>query len=261
MAQLPSNVEPFADSDVTPAVRGFLHRPAEASGAGVVLTHSAGSNCEAPLLVAVAEAFARAGYTVLRCDLPFRQRRPHGPPLPGSAAEDREGLRRALGALKTLVPGRLFLGGHSYGGRQATMLAAADAALTDGRLAFSYPLHPPRSASQLRTNHFPKLRTPTLFVHGSRDPFGSPQEMKAALKLIPAETSLIIIEGATHDLAPGKQNPFTQTDLAGSILTAFTRLFHEVSQHGLWGATRDEMQSSSRGHECGTDIRDHTESK
>jgi len=153
------------------------------------------------------------------------------------------------------------LGGHSYGGRQATMLAAADAALTDGRLAFSYPLHPPRSASQLRTNHFPKLRTPTLFVHGSRDPFGSPQEMKAALKLIPAETSLIIIEGATHDLAPGKQNPFTQTDLAGSILTAFTRLFHEVSQHGLWGATRDEMQSSSRGHECGTDIRDHTESK
>ncbi len=244
MAQLPSNVEPFADSDMTPAVRGFLHRPPEASGAGIVLTHSGGSNCEAPLLVAVAEVFARAGFTVLRCDLPFRQWRPHGPPRPGSGVEDREGLRRALGALKKIVPGRLFLGGHSYGGRQATMLVAADPALTDGLLAFSYPLHPPRRASQLRTNHFPKLRTRTLFVHGSRDPFGSPQEIEAALKLIPVETSLIIIEGASHDLAPHKENPLNQTDLAGTVLTAFTHFFPEVSRHGPRGATRDEMQSS-----------------
>jgi len=217
-------VEPFLDEG-EPAVRGFLHRPAQPSSAGIVLTHSAGGDCEAPLLVAAAEAFAGAGYAVLRCDLPFRQRHPSGPPRPGNAAEDRESLRRALGALRKLAPGRLFLGGHSYGGRQATMLAAADPGLMEGLLALSYPLHPPRNKSQLRTSHFPKLRTRTLFIHGSRDPFASVQEMEAALKLIPAETSLVMVEDAGHDLRSRRQSPGAQTDLAATLLTEFIRFF------------------------------------
>ena len=79
-----------------PAVRGFLHQAETAGGDALVLTHGAGSNCEAPLLVGLAEQFAAAGVTVLRCDLPYRQRRPKGSPFPSGAAEDREGLRRAV---------------------------------------------------------------------------------------------------------------------------------------------------------------------
>jgi len=223
-SKLETDLEPFLD-DGEPAVRGFLHRPAQPSSAGIVLTHSAGGDCETPLLVTLAETFTRAGYSVLRCDLPFRQRHPSGPPRPGNAAEDREGLRRALGALKKIAPGPLFLGGHSYGGRQATMLAAADPGLIEGLLALSYPLHPPRQQSQLRTSHFPKLRTRTLFVHGSRDPFGSPPEMEAALKLVPADTSLVIVEDAGHDLGFRKRSAPTGTGLAATILTEFTRFF------------------------------------
>lgn len=167
-----SDIVALAD-DSKPAVRGFLHHPPAASGDALLLTHGAGANCEAPLLVAVAGAFAEAGFTVLRCDLPFRQKRPHDPPLRGSAAEDREGLRHAVSVLRKLVPGRLFLGGHSYGGRQASILAAAEPTLVEGLLLLSYPLHPPRQSSELRTAHFPKLQTRALFVHGSRDPFGT----------------------------------------------------------------------------------------
>jgi len=123
---MPAKVERFIDSDQAPAVRGFLHRPAEPSGDGLVLTHGAGGNCDAPLLVALAEGLAEAGLSVLRCDLPFRQARPHGPPR-GSGSDDREGLRRALHVLRKFAAGRVFMGGQSYGGRQATMLAAEDA--------------------------------------------------------------------------------------------------------------------------------------
>jgi len=204
-----STVERFnVETPDQPAVRGFLHRPEAAPREALVLTHGAGSNCGAPLLVALADAFSSAGILVLRCDLPFRQARPHGPPF-GNGAQDRAGLRRAVEVLRELAlrdgtPVRVSLGGHSYGGRQASMLAAEDASIADRLLLLSYPLHPPDKPQQLRTAHLAKLQTPALFVHGSRDPFGSLDEMRAALELIPARTQLIAIEGAGHDLAHGR---------------------------------------------------------
>jgi hypothetical protein len=181
-------------------VRGFLHQPDAPDGRGLVLTHGAGSNAGAPLLVAVAEELAAAGITVLRSDLPFRQARPHGPPFPAAAAQDRAGLRRAVMLLRGRVPGKVFLGGHSYGGRQATMLAAEEPDLAAGLLLLSYPLHPPKRPAEMRTAHFAQLSTPALFIHGTRDPFGSVEEMRAALQLIAGPHELVTIEGAGHDL-------------------------------------------------------------
>ncbi|HYL37345.1 MAG TPA: alpha/beta fold hydrolase [Bryobacteraceae bacterium] len=184
----------------------------------LILTHGAGSNRNAPLLVAVANAFAAAGTEVLRYDLPFRQERPHGPPRPGDAARDREGLREQVLKAREKQPEHVWLGGHSYGGRQASILAAETPGLVDALLLLSYPLHPPRKPDQLRTAHFPKLRTPLLFVHGSRDPFGSMEEMKHALALIPGGARLIEVEGAGHDL--GREREV----LAASIVAEFMRL-------------------------------------
>jgi uncharacterized protein len=186
------------------SVRGFLHKPCDPVTASLVLTHGAGGNCEAPLLIAVATAFCRAGVLVLRCDLPFRQRKRFGPPPPATAAENRTGLRDAVGAIRTLASGRLFLGGHSYGGRQASILAAEQPELADTLLLFSYPLHPPGKPNQLRTDHFPNLKVPATFVHGTQDSFGSIEEIRATLHLIPAKTELVVIEGAGHDLKRGK---------------------------------------------------------
>ena len=79
----------FSDDSLNPAVRGFLHSPEHPNGDALILTHGAGSNCTAPLLVAISETFAGHGYVVLRCDLPFRQKRRTGPPFPGNAERDR----------------------------------------------------------------------------------------------------------------------------------------------------------------------------
>ena len=169
-----------------------------------MLTHGAGGNCRAPLLVAAAEAFVASGFCVLRCDLPFRQRRPTGPPSPSGAAADRAGLKEATAAMRELVDGPVHLGGQSYGGRQATMLAAEEPEVARALLLFSYPLHPPGQPGRLRVEHFPRLRLPALFVQGSRDPFGTPAELRAAVAQIPAPTELMPIENAGHDLRRGR---------------------------------------------------------
>jgi len=205
-------------------VHGYLHH-AENSSDFLVLTHGAGGNCNGPLLVALAEQFAAAGVNTLRCDLPFRQRRPSGPPSPSTAKQDQEGLRRALAVLRTRFAGRAYVGGASYGGRQASMLVASEPALVDGLLLLSYPLHPPGRAAQLRTAHFPEIKTPTLFVSGTKDGFGSIAELEAAIKLIPAPTKLVPIQGAGHGLLQ-KSNRET---LPAEIVQASVEFFSVVT--------------------------------
>ena len=216
--------EPFLDNASSPPVRGVLHRPATPSGDGLVLTHGAGGNCNAPLLVALADAFCARGLTVLRCDLPYRQQRPTGPPR-GSGAEDRAGLRRAAEACRKAAHRRLFLGGISYGGRQATMLAAEDPAVCDGLLVLSYPLHPPGKTEQLRTKHLPNIRVPALFVSGDKDPFGSPAELEQALRLVLTQPRLLIVEKAGHDLGFCKRAKTKAGDLPALILQTFVQRF------------------------------------
>ena len=221
-----SSPQVYTDVSVDPFVRGFLHRPERPNGQGLVLTHGAGSNCQAPLLIAVAESFSSAGFLVLRCDLPFRQDRPYGPPSPHDGKRDRAGLQNAVMALRNRAGGPVFLGGHSYGGRQASMLCAepTEAKLVPVRalLLMSYPLHPPRKPAQLRTQHFCNLRTPALFVQGTRDPFGTVEEIEQALKLIPASTKLLTVDGAGHDL--GFKGKSRREGLPGTVLAELQSL-------------------------------------
>jgi uncharacterized protein len=220
-----SHVEPFSETSLDPPVRGFLHRPSPPIKDGLILTHGAGGNCRGPFLTALGEAFSGGGFVVLRCDLPFRQARSFGPPRPGDATRDRQGLKNAVIVLRNIAPGRIFLGGQSYGGRQATMLCAHEPGLVDGLLLLSYPLHAPGKPDQLRTQHLPKLCIPTLFVHGTRDPFGSIEEMKDALKLIPAQTGLLPVEGEGHDL--GFKAKRRRDELPAIVLAEFQKAFRK----------------------------------
>jgi predicted alpha/beta-hydrolase family hydrolase len=188
----------------------------------LLLTHGAGSNRNAPLLVALANAFAEHQIEVVRYDLPYRQERPHGPPRPGDSAKDREGLRQEIIKLREKHAGQIWLGGQSYGGRQASILAAETPTLADRLLLLSYPLHPPGKPSQLRTAHFSMLQTPALFVHGSRDPFGTLDELKTALALIPAPVRLLEVEGAGHDL--GRDRLSLAARIASTSASSFMKL-------------------------------------
>jgi predicted alpha/beta-hydrolase family hydrolase len=202
--------EPYKQDGVC----GVLHRPDRPNGDAFALTHGAGSNMQAPLLVRMADALENAGYLVLRYDLPFRRQRPKGPPFPAQAARDREGVVQAVETLRRITKGRVFAGGHSYGGRQTAMAASERAGMAGALLLLSYPLHPPGKPDQKRTSFFGDLRLPVLFVHGAADPFASLEELRDAMSLIPAPTDLIPVEGAGHDL---KRAPDLSSDILARL--------------------------------------------
>jgi predicted alpha/beta-hydrolase family hydrolase len=185
------------------AIAGIAHQPASDRKGAVVLTHGAGGSKESPLLIRLCDEWARRGFVAVRYDLPYRRRRPKGPPS-GSAAGDRAGIAEAVRLVRRLTDGPVLAGGHSYGGRQTSMAVADDDVTIDVLTLFSYPLHPPGKPERARTEHLPRISVPTVFTHGTADPFGALDELRPAAALIPAPTAIVEVTGARHDLGSKK---------------------------------------------------------
>ncbi|WP_374158072.1 alpha/beta family hydrolase [Mycobacterium sp. G7A2] len=204
-------------------IAGVVHRPDGKPQGVVALTHGAGGSREAPLLQALCEEWARRGWVAVRYNLPYRRRRPKGPPS-GSSAADLAGIVEAVAAVRTLADGPVIAGGHSYGGRLTSMAAAGTGAEDEGLsldllTLFSYPLHPPGKPERARTGHLPDITVPTVFTHGTADSFGSIDELRPAAALIPAPTTIVEVTGARHDLASKKIDvPKAAVDAALELL-------------------------------------------
>lgn len=199
------------------AVDGVAHQPDTTPTGIVVLTHGAGGNRDSPMLVRICDEWASRGWLAIRYNLPYRRRRPKGPPS-GSAAGDQDGIGEAIRLARTLTEGPVMAGGHSYGGRMTSMVAA-DGAGPDVLTLFSYPLHPPGKPERARTGHLPDITVPTVFTHGTADPFGSIDELRPAAALIPAPTTIVEVTGARHDLASKKIDvPKAAVDAALELL-------------------------------------------
>lgn len=180
-------------------IAGVAHEPDGRPAGVVVLTHGAGGNRESPLLQRLCDEWARRGWLAVRYNLPYRRRRPKGPPS-GSSAADRDGIAEAISVCRGLSDGPLIAGGHSYGGRMTSMVVASKQAHVDVLTLFSYPVHPPGKPERARTEHLPDIAVPTVFTHGTSDPFGSPSEVQDAAALVAAPTQIVEIAGARHDL-------------------------------------------------------------
>jgi predicted alpha/beta-hydrolase family hydrolase len=180
-------------------IAGVAHQPAGRPKGVVVLTHGAGGNRDSPMLQRICDEWARRGWLAVRYNLPYRRRRPKGPPS-GSAATDQAGIVEAITFCRSLAHGPLIAGGHSYGGRQTSMVVAANQAPVDVLTLFSYPVHPPGKPERARSEHLPDIAVPTVFTHGTSDPFGTLAEVRAAAALIAAPTEVVEITGARHDL-------------------------------------------------------------
>jgi uncharacterized protein len=180
-------------------IAGVAHEPDGTPSGVVVLTHGAGGSRESALLQKLCDEWARRGWLAVRYNLPYRRRRPKGPPS-GSAVADRAGIVEAITVCRDLADGPLIAGGHSYGGRQTSMVVAEDAQPVDLLMLFSYPVHPPGKPERARTEHLSDIAVPTVFTHGTSDPFGTLDELRAAAALITATTEIVEITGARHDL-------------------------------------------------------------
>lgn len=202
-------------------IAGIAHRPQGSPDGLVVLTHGAGGSRESPLIIAICDEWARRGWLAVRYNLPYRRRRPKGPPS-GSSATDRAGILAAVTAVRRLVDKpnlALVAGGHSYGGRLTSMAVADDGLDLDALTLFSYPLYPPGKPERARTEHLPRITVPTVFTHGTADAFGSIEDLRPAAALIPAATDIVEIHGARHDLSSKKLDvPALAVDAALRLL-------------------------------------------
>ena len=203
--------------------------PKRGADRAVLLAHGAGADMNAATLTTVADALADAKVPSLRFNFPYRAAGRRGP---DRAPVLEAAVREAVGELARrtkLPPERLVLGGRSMGGRICSMVAADTGAL--GLVLLGYPLHPPGKATQLRVEHFARLRMPTLFVSGTRDAFGSPAELQREARKLKGPVSFHWVETGDHGFKPLKSSGLTVdavlADVAGAVVEFVTGIANE----------------------------------
>lgn len=171
----------------------------------LLLYPGAGTGCDHPGLIAIEDQVTPQAY-VERFDFPYRRegRRPpdRAPKLMASIRDDLATVSRRRGPV--------VMGGRSMGGRMATMVAAnvdegGPVARLAGLVLICFPLHPPKKPDKLRVDHFPEIAVPCLFISGTRDPFGTREELEHWTSTIPAPVDHLWIQGARHDLKNAEQ--------------------------------------------------------
>ena len=195
-----------------------IYQAADSSAPTLVLAHGAGAGHDHAWMRRVAAALASRGVHVATFDFPYVVARRSVP----DKADVLEAAFRAVWAeVAGKARGRVFAGGKSMGGRIASQVAAAqgfDPALA-GLVFFGYPLHPPGKPEQRRDRHLPAITAPMLFLHGTRDPFGSPDEMQALTGTLSLAT-LSIVEGGDHSLVAPKRQDSGGTSVERAVETA-----------------------------------------
>jgi uncharacterized protein len=185
--------------------------PAEAavSRATLILAHGAGAGQRSPFMVAFARAIAALGIDVVTFDFLYahqRRRVPDRTPVLEACYE------AAIEAVSRRAAGeRLFIGGKSMGGRIATHVAATGlGSRTAGVVLLGYPLHPPGRPEQRRDAHLPSVRPPMLFVQGSRDTFGTPEELGPVVRMLGSRATLHVVDGGDHSFKLPRGNAARQ---------------------------------------------------
>jgi predicted alpha/beta-hydrolase family hydrolase len=177
----------------------------------LILAHGAGAPQSHPFMVDYATALAQRGIDLATFNFLYSDGKRRGIDRPEALSAC---FRAAIAEITSHAkfPGRaLAIGGKSMGGRYATIVASDGVEALRGVVCLGYPLHPPDKPKQLRTSHFPKLRVPLLFVQGTRDPFGSPDELRPYLAKL--EATIHVVDGGDHSFKVPKRGALPQEEV------------------------------------------------
>jgi uncharacterized protein len=186
----------------------------ERAGISLILAHGAGSNQASPFMVRFASALAGRGVDVVTFNFLYSEQRKR---VPDRNDKLEICWRKVIDAFRDGAFGRYthppFIGGRSMGGRIASQVVAAAGVEVAGLVLLGYPLHPPGRPDKLRSKHLPAIKVPMLFVQGSRDAFGTPDELRPFLEQLSAPVDLRVVEGGDHSYkVPKKLMPPDEVD-------------------------------------------------
>lgn len=183
------------------------------TGVTIILGHGAGANQLSGFMRLFAAGLAERGMDVVTFNFLYTEQ---GRKIPDPAPR-LEGCYHAVieAALKhkKLKDNRLVIGGKSMGGRIASQVAAQDGQNIAGLVFLGYPLHPPGRPDKMRSEHLPKIKAPMLFVQGSRDAFGTKDEIANVIKKLKLPAELFVVEGGDHSLKVSKSAGVSQQDV------------------------------------------------
>src|SRR5215472_12061727 len=173
----------------------------------LVLGHGAGADQRHAFMVQTATALAARGIDVVTYNFLYTERKKKTPdPRDVLEAWCRAAIAGARG-LPGLEGHKLFVGGKSMGGRIASqVVAAGEGGGVAGLVFLGYPLHPPGRPEQLRSEHLPRIAAPMLFVQGSRDAFGTPEELAPILNALAPRARIYVVEGGDHSFSVAKKS-------------------------------------------------------
>jgi uncharacterized protein len=212
-------------------VTALVYPPLEPAGplATLILAHGAGAPQSSAFMVDFARGLARRGCRAVTFNFPYTEQ---GRRLPDRAPTLEACFRDVIVAIRArpdLAAGPLVIGGKSMGGRMASHLAARGLADLAGLVALGYPLHPPGRPEQLRVEHLARIRQPMLIVQGSRDAFGTPEELRSALVPLGAAATLHVVEGGDHSFKVPKRGPITQEEVFERVQDEIARWIGRLS--------------------------------
>ncbi|HKV39919.1 MAG TPA: alpha/beta family hydrolase [Blastocatellia bacterium] len=184
----------------------------------IILGHGAGAAQTSDFMVQFAQGLASRGLNAVTFNFLYTERGRHVPD-PGPKLEScYRSVISAIRATEVFGSGKLVIGGKSMGGRIASQVAAAGVDGVSGLVFLGYPLHPPGKPDKLRDSHLYRIKQPMLFVQGSRDSFGSPDELSPVLKQTIAPHELYVIENGDHSFKVPKKGAVTQAGVYSAVM-------------------------------------------
>lgn len=191
----------------------------------VILGHGAGAGQSHPFMVLFANGLAERGLDAMTFNFLYMEQGRHVPDPKAKLEACYKNIIEAAGAHKKLKGNRLVIGGKSMGGRIASQVAAQPESANEiAALVFlGYPLHPPGRPDKMRDAHLPDIKAPMLFIQGSRDAFGTPDELRAVIKRLHLPATLYAIEGGDHSLKVPKSAGIPQQQVYESTMDEISR--------------------------------------
>jgi len=192
------------------------------AGITLILGHGAGAGQSSPFMVTFATELALRGIDAVTFNFFYMEHRRGGPDKNDKLEACWRAVIETVRTHKKLKRNKLAIGGKSMGGRIASQVAAAGVGDLAGLVFLGYPLHPPGNPEKLRSKHLPLIKSPMLFIQGSRDTFGTEDEMRPIVKKLPRAT-LHIISGGDHSLKVPKSAGVTQPELYAAVQDEIVR--------------------------------------
>jgi len=219
------------DINETQSVSAVVYPASGRGRAGVtlILGHGAGAGQTSAFMVKYATELAARGIDVVTFNFFYMERGRGGPDPKDKLESCYRSVIETVRSHKTLRRNRLAIGGKSMGGRIASQMAAAGVGDLAGLVFLGYPLHPPGNPEKLRSSHLPDIKAPMLFVQGSRDTFGTPDELRPILKKLKGRAIIYEIAGGDHSFKVPKSAGVTQEEMHERILDEVDRWLREVA--------------------------------